>query len=156
VKARGHRAQLVVVGDGPLRSIYRRLAGGDRDIVFVGPVLHGRPAYYTHSAIYACPTTKASFGITLLEAMASQVPIVCSDILGFRDVVQHGREALMVPRDDADALANALARLLDDPGARERLARTGRQRSLEYDWRNVTSAVLEVYGEVLGAATVSP
>jgi phosphatidylinositol alpha-mannosyltransferase len=118
-------------------------------------VLHGRPAYYTHSTIYACPTTKASFGITLLEAMASEVPIVCSDILGFRDVVQHGREALMVPRGDADALANAIARLLDDAGARDRLANTGRQRSLEYDWRNVTSSVLELYGEVLGGAAVA-
>jgi phosphatidylinositol alpha-mannosyltransferase len=155
VKARGRRAQLVIVGDGPLRPIYRRQAGGDPDIVFVGPVLHGRPAYYTHSTIYACPTTKASFGITLLEAMASEVPIVCSDILGFRDVVQHGREALMVPRGDADALANAIARLLDDAGARDRLANTGRQRSLEYDWRNVTSSVLELYGEVLGGAAVA-
>lgn len=155
IKSRGRRAQLLVVGDGPLRSHYRRQAGRDPDIVFVGPVLHGRPAYYTHSTIYACPTTKASFGITLLEAMACEVPIVCSDILGFRDVVQHGREALMIPRGDADALANALSRLLDDAGARERLARRGRQRSLEYDWRNVTSAVLEVYGEVLGTAAVS-
>lgn len=150
VKARGLRAQLLVVGDGPLRSIYRRQAGGDRDIVFVGPVLHGRPTYYTHSTIYACPTTKASFGITLLEAMACEVPIVCSDILGFRDVVQHGREALMVPRGDADALANGIARLLDDADVRARLGRTGRQRSLEYDWRRVTSSVLDVYGEVLG------
>jgi phosphatidylinositol alpha-mannosyltransferase len=151
VKARGHRAQLVVVGDGPLRSIYRRQAAGDPDIVFVGPVLHGRPAYYLHSTMYACPTTKASFGITLLEAMACGVPIVCSDILGFRDVVQHGREAVMVPRGDADALANGMARLLDDRGARERLGRTGRRRALEYDWRIVTSAVLEVYRDVLGA-----
>ena len=152
LKARRYRAQLLVVGDGPLRAIYRRQAAGDPDIVFAGPVLHGRPAYYTHSTIYACPTTKASFGITLLEAMASMVPIVCSDILGFRDVVQHGREALMVPRGDADALANAIARLLDDADARDRLARTGRRRSLEYDWRNVTAAVFDVYGEVLGSA----
>lgn len=152
LKARGYRAQLHVVGDGPLRSLYRRQAANDPDIVFAGPVLHGRPAYYAHSTIYACPTTKASFGITLLEAMASQVPIVCSDILGFRDVVQHGREALMVPRGDADALANALARLLDDSEVRARLARTGRQRSLAYDWRHVSSSIFDVYAEVLGAA----
>jgi phosphatidylinositol alpha-mannosyltransferase len=149
MKARGRRAQLLVVGDGPLRSFYRRQAGRDRDIVFVGPVLHGRPAYYTHSTIYACPTTKASFGITLLEAMACEVPIVCSDILGFRDVVQHGREALMVPRGDAEALANSMSRLLDDADVRARLGRTGRQRSLEYDWRRVTGSILDVYGDVL-------
>ena len=77
---------------------------------FVGSVLEGRPSYYAHSTVYACPTTKASFGITLLEAMACETPIVCSDILGFRDVVKHGREALMVPSGDRGAIADGLVR----------------------------------------------
>src|SRR5262249_24370178 len=89
VRGRGRRTQLVVVGDGPLRDYYRKRAGADPDITFVGPVLDGRPSYYSHAAIYACPTTKASFGITLLEAMACETAIICSDILGFRDVVVH-------------------------------------------------------------------
>jgi phosphatidylinositol alpha-mannosyltransferase len=148
VKARRRRAQLVVVGDGPLRDYYRR-KGRDPDIKFVGAVLDGRPGYYAHSAIYACPTTKASFGITLLESMACQTPIVCSDILGFRDVVVHGREALMVPRDDPEALANGLVRLLDDEGLRLRLGETGRLRALEYDWRFVSDEVLAVYHNIL-------
>ena len=94
VRSRHREAQLVVVGDGPLRKHYYRAAGGDPDISFVGSVLGSRPSYYAHSAIYACPTTKASFGITLLESMACETPVVCSDILGFRDVVKHEREAL--------------------------------------------------------------
>ena len=150
VKGRARRAQLVVVGDGPLRRHYYRQAANDPDITFVGAVLKGRPHYYAHSAMYACPTTKASFGITLLESMACQTPIVCSDILGFRDVVVHGREALMVPRDDADALANGLVRLLDDESMRQRLGETGRQRALEYDWSRVTAQILDVYADVLG------
>jgi phosphatidylinositol alpha-mannosyltransferase len=154
VKGRGRRAQLVVVGDGPLRKHYYKAAGGDPDIVFVGAVLEGRPAYYSNCAIYACPTTKASFGITLLESMACQTAVVCSDILGFRDVVMHGREALMVPREDRDALANALVHLLDDEGLRTRLGETGRKRALEYDWRRVTGAILDVYHDVLSPPRV--
>jgi phosphatidylinositol alpha-mannosyltransferase len=154
VKGRGRRAQLVVVGDGPLRNHYRRQAGSDPDIKFVGAVLDERPGYYAHSAIYACPTTKASFGITLLEAMACQTPIVCSDILGFRDVVAHDREAFMVPRNDPDALANGLVHLLDDETLRRRLGATGRQRALEYDWRRVTASVLDVYESILSPAYV--
>jgi phosphatidylinositol alpha-mannosyltransferase len=153
VKGRHRRAQLVVVGDGPLRNHYRRM-GRDRDITFVGAVLHGRPSYYAHSAIYACPTTKASFGITLLESMACQTPIVCSDILGFRDVVKHGREALMVPRHDPEALANGLVRLLDDENLRLRLGATGRARAAEYDWRSVSAEVLAVYRDVLSPASI--
>jgi phosphatidylinositol alpha-mannosyltransferase len=154
VKGRGRRAQLVVVGDGPLRKHYYRQAGGDPDITFVGAVLKGRPSYYANSAMYACPTTKASFGITLLESMACQTPIVCSDILGFRDVVMHGREALMVPREDRDALANGLVHLLDDERLRTRLGETGRKRALEYDWRRVTAQILDVYYDVLSPARV--
>jgi phosphatidylinositol alpha-mannosyltransferase len=155
VKGRHRRAQLVVVGDGTLRQHYFRLAGRDPDIKFTGAVLEGRPSYYANSAVYACPTKKASFGITLLEAMACSTPIVCSDILGFRDVVMHGREALMVPCGDRDALANNLVRLLDDERLRERLGKTGRARSLEYDWRHVTSAVLDVYDDILAPMPLS-
>lgn len=154
VKARGRRAHLVIVGDGPLRNHYYKRAGRDPDISFVGAVLDGRPAYYAHSAIYACPTTKASFGITLLESMACQTPIICSDILGFRDVVMHGREAMMVPRDDPEALANGLVHLLDNERLRERLGETGRERAMEYDWRHVTDEVLDVYREILAPPPV--
>ena len=158
VKSRGRRAQLLIVGDGPLRKHYYKQAGRDPDITFAGAILEGRPSYYAHSAMYACPTTKASFGITLLESMACQTPIVCSDILGFRDVVMHGREALMVPREDRDSLTNGLVHLLDDEGLRRRLGETGRKRALEYDWRRVTASILDVYQDVLAPppARVSP
>jgi phosphatidylinositol alpha-mannosyltransferase len=154
VKSKRREARLVVVGDGPLREHYYRAAGGDRDIVFVGAVLEGRPSYYAHSAVYACPTTKASFGITLLEAMACETPIVCSDILGFRDVVVDGREALMVPSGDRSALADALVRVLDDPALAIQLGTTGRENSLAYSWSRVTSQVLAVYQSVLGRVAV--
>ena len=157
VKSRGNRgreARLVVVGDGPLREHYYKQANGDKDIVFVGAVLEGRPSYYAHSSVYACPTTKASFGITLLESMACETPVVCSDILGFRDVVVDGREALMVPCGDRDALADALVRVLDDQGLAIQLSTTGRLNSLEYSWERVTSRVLDVYQTVLGNVAV--
>jgi phosphatidylinositol alpha-mannosyltransferase len=150
VKGNQRKAQLVVVGDGPLREHYYRQARGDEDITFVGAVLEGRPSYYAHSSIYACPTTKASFGITLLESMACATPIVCSDILGFRDVVAHEREALMTHCGDAEALADALVRLLDDESLRIQLGTAGRHEAMQYSWPRVTSQVLEVYQTVLG------
>src|SRR5947207_3527699 len=153
VRGKNRRAQLVVVGDGPLRKHYYKAAGGDPDIVFVGAVLEGRPEYYANCAIYACPTTKASFGITLLESMACQTPVVCSDILGFRDVVMHEREALMFHCGDRDALADGLVRLLDDETLRARLGKAGRQEAQVYGWPSVTDAVLDIYTAVLGRAT---
>ncbi len=156
VKGKGREAKLVVVGDGPLREHYYKVAAGDKDIQFVGAVLEGRPSYYAHSSVYACPTTKASFGITLLESMACETPIVCSDILGFRDVVVHGREALMHPCGDRDAIADQLVNILDDPGLAIELGTTGRQRALDYSWQRVTSQVLDVYHSILGTSSHSP
>src|SRR5678810_13287 len=152
--SKGRRARLVVVGDGPLREHYYKQANGDKDIVFVGAVLEGRPSYYAHSSVYACPTTKASFGITLLESMACETPIVCSDILGFQDVVVNGREALMTPCGDRDALADALVQLLDDEGMRIQLGTAGRHESMRYSWPRVTSQVLDVYHAVMGRVAV--
>ena len=154
VKGKGRPAQLVVVGDGPLREHYYKQARGDDDITFVGAVLEGRPSYYAHSSIYACPTTKASFGITLLESMACETPIICSDILGFQDVVVNGREALMIPCGDRPALADALVQLLDDEGLRIQLGTTGRYESMKYSWPRVTSQVLDVYHNVMGRVAV--
>lgn len=149
VRGRNREAQLVVVGDGPLRKHYYRAAGDDPDITFVGSVLNARPSYYAHSAMYACPTTKASFGITLLESMACETPVICSDILGFRDVVKHGREALMVPCGDREALADAMVELLDDETLRVRLGKVGRQEAEQYSWPRVTETVLGLYHEIL-------
>ena len=79
-------------------------------------------------------------------------PSSARDILGFRDVVVDGREALMVPCGDRDALADALVRVLDDEGLAIQLGTTGRQNSLEYSWARVTSRVLDVYQNVLGTS----
>jgi phosphatidyl-myo-inositol alpha-mannosyltransferase len=154
IRGRNREVRVVVVGDGPLRKHYYRAAGGDSGITFVGSVLGSRPSYYAHAAMYACPTTKASFGITLLESMACETPVVCSDILGFRDVVKHEREALMFPCGDVDALADDLVRLLDDEKLRARLGRTGRINAEAYGWPTVTRAVLDVYAGVLGGSRV--
>jgi phosphatidylinositol alpha-mannosyltransferase len=154
VKGRQREARLVVVGDGPLRNHYYKQARGLSDITFVGSVLKGRPSYYANSTVYACPTTKASFGITLLEAMACETPIVCSDILGFRDVVADEREALMVPCGDRDALADSLVRVLESPSLASRLGETGRANAIDYSWSNVTAQVLDVYQSVLGGVRV--
>jgi phosphatidylinositol alpha-mannosyltransferase len=84
-------ARLTVAGDGPLRPMYQRLARPLGPAVsFVGRVNGDRPRHYGQADLYLCPTTKASFGITLLEAMACGTPMVVSDITGFRELVAGG------------------------------------------------------------------
>jgi glycosyltransferase involved in cell wall biosynthesis len=155
-RIRGPRrpAQLVVVGDGPLRAHYHRLAAGDLDITFVGAVLGGRPEYYANCSLYACPTTKASFGITLLESMACGTPIVCSDLNGFRNVVAHEREALLVPCGDTGRwrihsrrCSTTMRRGLD--------WREGTSTRASYGWPRVSDMILGLYARILGAERIA-
>jgi len=155
VRGRRRPAQLVIVGDGPLRPFYRRIANGDGDITFVGAVLDERPAFYANASAYACPTTTGSFGITLLESMACGTAVICSDIDGFQNVVAHEREALMFAAGDTGALADALVRVLDDDSLRARLGNAGRQRAMAYAWPRVSETVLGLYASVLGERRIA-
>src|SRR5712691_1760263 len=99
---------LTVAGDGPWRGYYERRARElGASVRFAGQVFADRPAYYASADLYLCPTTIASFGVTLLEAMACGTPMIVSDNLGFRSVVNGGAEALLVPKDDPAAWAEA-------------------------------------------------
>jgi phosphatidylinositol alpha-mannosyltransferase len=118
--------------------------------LFTGALREERAGYYAGATVYACPTTRASFGITLLESMACATPIVCSDIAGFRDVVQDGREAVFTAVDEPTELADSLVRLLDDEALCRRLGRAGTETAARYAWPSVAERVLGVYAGVLG------
>ena len=86
---------------------------------------------------------------------AAYVLIPLTEYEAIREVVEDGREAIMVPCGDRLALADALVRVLDDDALRARLGVTGRQRALAYGWPRVTETVLGVYDAVLGRAAVA-
>jgi phosphatidylinositol alpha-mannosyltransferase len=144
-------ARLVVVGRGkPDR--YRQFLAARRidDVIFAGCVSQADlPRYYASCDVFCAPSTgRESFGIVLLEAMASGRPVVASDIPGYAGVVGHEREGLLVARKSPAALAEALTRLLDDAALRERMGDRGRTTAACYDWEKVSRRVLRYYKEV--------
>ncbi|PYO33826.1 MAG: hypothetical protein DMD74_12665 [Gemmatimonadetes bacterium] len=120
---------------------------GDR-VRFAGAVFTERPDYYGTADLYLCPTTKASFGITLLEAMASGTPMIVSDITGFRELVDGGAEAVLVPKGDPAAWAGAAAALIGDPARRGTMGAAGLAKAARYAWPRVADRVLAVYERV--------
>jgi phosphatidylinositol alpha-mannosyltransferase len=105
---------------------------------------------YRSSTVFCAPATGCeSFGMVLLEAMASGVPIVASDIEGYRSVLTHTAEGLLVPPGDADALAAALLRLLRDPCARHAMGQRGRVTAGRYGWERVATEVIECYADAI-------
>jgi phosphatidyl-myo-inositol alpha-mannosyltransferase len=147
---RAHPAtRLTVAGSGPLLGYYRRMAEPTgRHVEFLGHVNGTRPQIYAGADLYLCPTTKASFGVTLLEAMACGTPQAVSDITGFRELVAGGEEAVMVPLNDAGAWARTVAGLLADPARRAAMGHAGRRKALEFSWPRIAERVLHVYRRV--------
>jgi phosphatidylinositol alpha-mannosyltransferase len=141
---------LAIAGDGPLRPVYERLARPVADHVqFLGRVNGDRPEVYGSADIYLCPTTKASFGITLLEAMACGTPLAVSDIIGFRELVNGGDEAVLVPKNDPAAWAKTTVELLGDPARRAVMREAGLSKAQTFSWPRVAEQVLAVYRRVL-------
>lgn len=148
VKAR-HDPVLLVVGDGPERGRYEALArAAGAQARFVGARWADRPDFFASADVLVCPTAIASFGVTLLEGMAAGLPIVASDIDGFREVLTHGREGLLVDTTDPEALSQAVVMLLEAPGRRAALGAEGRRTAARYDWSRLACEVLDVYRSV--------
>jgi len=143
-------ARLLVVGDGPLLPSYRAMVPRElaHDVVFAGSILHERQDWYASADVHCATTTIASFGMTLLEAMAAGKPILASDIDGFRDVVTHGREGELLPVDDARGWARALCRLWREPMRALAYGERGKRTVQRYAWSRVTSEVLGLYRSI--------
>jgi len=132
LRQRGHRFQVEIVGDGPLRQSLeaqvRRLGLNDR-VTLLGPLPHEiiRRAYQ-RVCLFALPCVVGADGDrdgipnVLLEAMASGVPVVSTPISGIPEVINSEEEGLLVPPNRPAQLADALERLLNSPELRERLA----------------------------------
>ncbi|MEK7538078.1 MAG: glycosyltransferase family 4 protein, partial [Patescibacteria group bacterium] len=107
------------------------------------------PRYYRSADVYCSPATgNESFGIVLLEAMASGVPVVASDIDGYRGVIEPGKEGLLVPPRSPRHLADAIIGLANDPDRRRRMGEAGRRKALCYDWSKIIDQLLPIYEQI--------
>ena len=145
-------ARLLVIGTGPKAREYRRFVGlrGVRDVEWLGHVSDDDKARYFASAdIFCSPATgQESFGIVLLEAMAAGIPIVASDIHGYKNVMQRGVQGLLVEPRNPRALAAALYKLAGDPDLRHRMGEEGRLLAPDFSWDRVTERIVDYYHEV--------
>jgi phosphatidyl-myo-inositol alpha-mannosyltransferase len=154
LKGNNPQIRLLIVGPGiRLRHKYEAMIAekGIKDIVFVGPVTNEElPHYYATADIFCAPAIgRESFGMILLEAMASGRAVVASNIEGYNSVITNGIEGLLVPPRDDIAIAQALQNLVSDATLRKKLGARGMVTACRYDWSIVASQVLDYYEKVL-------
>ena len=155
LRERHHDLRLLVVGPpGSCGAAIRaRVEGaGWEDVIFTGPVADAElPAYYQAAHVFAAPATGGeSFGLVLTEAMAAGAAVVAGDNPGYRAVVRHERDGILVPPANPTELATAIERLLDDEPLRRRFAAAGRARAAAFDIRRVGQRYLALYHALAG------
>jgi glycosyltransferase involved in cell wall biosynthesis len=154
LRARGHDVICEIAGDGPLRAELvaraERLGIGDRVHMLGSVDADAVGAAYHRATIMALPCRRDSNGdqdglpVSLVEAMATGVPVVSTPVSGIPELIEDGVSGLLVPPDDPDALAAAFARILDDPELRHALATQGRAVAETYDRTFWVSRLVEL------------
>lgn len=136
---------LWVAGEGPETAGLRER--GIPDVEWLGPISDDEKARRLRAATVFCAPSLygESFGIVLLEAMAAGVPVVASDIGGYRDVARQDREAVLAPPGDAEALRLALCSVLADPAGAARLVEAGRERAASFSMASLADRYVALF-----------
>jgi glycosyltransferase involved in cell wall biosynthesis len=149
------RAVLVVLGEGPERAGLERLAAelGVEAAVFLPGRAGDVAAWLEHAEVLVHPVRWEGFGLALLEGMLASLPVVASEVSSIPEIVVDGETGLLVPPDDAGALATASTRLLADGELAARLGAAGLARArAEFSVERMARRTLAVYESVLRGA----
>ena len=143
-----------VGGDGPQTEELKARHRDDERIEWLGRISDAeRSARMRGCTVYCSPSVRGeSFGMVLLEAMASGCALVASDLDGHRNVASDGVDALLTPVGDTAALAKAIRRLLDDPGLRAELVAGGRRRAEQLSMAHLAQRYDTIYKNVVTRA----
>ena len=149
--------KLLVVGSGPMEAEWRQLAtslGLTEKVFFLGHVSDARlPAYYHASDLFVLPACERSeaFGAVQIEAMASGLPVVCTELgTGTSFVNVHEQTGLVVPARDSAALTAGIRSLLRDERRRRQMGELARARAVqEFSKQTMTDRIARLYSKVL-------
>jgi len=146
-----NNVELIVGGDGPLRKKYEFMA---RDsgikFKFLGQIERGKvPVFYKSLDVFVAPSRGGeSFGMILLEAMASGVPVIASDIPGYMEVIKDGFNGILFKNESPECLSRKLIFLIKDNAMRNSLVNNALSFARKYDWEIIAERIEKVYLEV--------
>jgi glycosyltransferase involved in cell wall biosynthesis len=145
-------ASLTLVGAGAEDARLRELATtlGLRNVTFAGRVAHDAIAgYYADHDIYIQSPDIDNMPLSILEAFASGLPVVSTDVGGIPAILIHGQHGLLSPADDHAALAAHVVDLLNNPARAHALAVAAHSTLTRYSWTNVRAGWMALYRSLL-------
>jgi glycosyltransferase involved in cell wall biosynthesis len=145
--------KLLLVGDGEKRRSLESLAKNfslSNNVVFVGKVANDAiPKYMAAADILVLPSLSEGFPNTLLEAMASGLPIIATNITGIHEIVKDGENGFLVEPKNPEDIADRITKLLDDAPLREIISHNNKEKSKQFSWSHIVDIIESVYMNVL-------
>jgi D-inositol-3-phosphate glycosyltransferase len=124
-------------------------------VVFLGKRAQDTlPYYYSAAEVLVMPSLYESFGMVALEAMASGIPVIASEVGGLGYLVQDGVTGYTVPDSDPSVLCERLSMLLGNTELRNEMGARAAEYAKDYAWEKIASAIIKVYSEVSEPQTV--
>jgi glycosyltransferase involved in cell wall biosynthesis len=163
LRDRGLNVRTLLAGEGEEEDELRHLArdsGVGRIVDFVGQIPHDEvPAFLADLDVFCMPSRWESetFGVAAVEAEAMQVPVVATKLGGIPEAVEDGITGILVPPNDAIAVADAIAVLLKDRKKRLKMGKAGREFvARNYDWFENAGRMERIYRDLIGGSSYSP
>jgi phosphatidylinositol alpha-mannosyltransferase len=155
IKDKFPNAKLLIAGKGPLeksaKSLVQHLQLEDSCQFFGYVKQKDLPGFYTSADVYIAPALGGEAqGIVLLEAMACGLPVVASNISGYKEVVEDNKTGLFFKVNDADDLADKMQKVFSNADLRKSLMVNARLGAEKYSWDNITKQVEDYYKEIIG------
>jgi len=145
-------ARLLLAGDGPEAPIARQLGedlGVSDRITFVG-VVDSVASLLACADLFLLPSETESFGLAALEAMASGVPVIATDVGGIPEVVEHGLTGYLAPVGDVERMAEYAISLLRDEEEWKRFSQAARDRAaMRFDYRTIVPKYEALYRRLI-------
>lgn len=148
-------ARLTIIGEGSEKlKIKRMVSDMDLDgVIFLGKVNNQDiPEIYKKATIALNPSDADNFPISVLEAFASGIPIVSTNVGGIPYLVKDGVTGLLVNRNDDKGMVQCVLKLLDNKDLYRKISENGQKEALKYSWESVRPQLFAVYKRILGGA----
>jgi glycosyltransferase involved in cell wall biosynthesis len=153
IRQKEPKTRLILVGDGEERRDLEKLTSSLNladSVTFVGKVPNEKvPQYMAAADIFVLPSLSEGFPMVIVEAMASGLPIVTTNVTGLPEIVHNGENGLLVEPKNSVELAEKILLLLQDDELRGDIAQNNRQRAKDYTWEKVVDNLEEVYQKVV-------
>jgi glycosyltransferase involved in cell wall biosynthesis len=144
---KNYKIELDIIGDGP-ESKYLieqiKYYNLEKHVHLLGKVDYPE-SYLTKSSLYIHTALNEAFGLVLIEAMASGLPVICTDAGGNRDIIEHGKNGFIFKNRNPELMANQIIELIENKEQIESIGKYAQQYAQQFDIKNYVNQLIELY-----------